>query len=802
MKLVLNTSLAELVSTNDPLCAANRRRIALERWDTYNFGRLRQFGEKGLSSSRRQTSLYLRSSTELSAIWSSYGEHTGLDPDEYEEPYYDSDDFEDEFEVPRQQFPSRVKGLGDMLEVVPRDALAAVQATSVETAAVFSKAATKSFHKVREAAAEAARAAQKSAAAEKLKQAQERLGQATAELPEGVWAKIAWVWDFPPVKSLRITITAAQWGMHLPTLLALIAAQWSVIFAHVSPTMLAPLLFGAPMLLRSVYTNASIIFPRIGVTAMVLWVLWSANGILQSAVYNLRLQGKIDYRLSSTIITCTEILSMITALIILLSMFGINVSALILPAGVAVAFASKDLVLNFLAGFFLLAVQPFKVGDSIGLNVSVGGADASFGNTYFEGNCCKVDLRFTHIRRGRERLVVPNATFLTKPFVVVEEGGGSPGVFDRTASAAQAGAPHQAGAQCEDPSPNEAGHISFPREAGRWARGLVTDTNSFSYPPGRPPAMWPSHAASHGVLPYNGSVPPLGHDAPGAEFEQHFLDPRPWGNGSPIHEDAGFSVPAPRGASGPSHMAHAGPQGPQPSRGFLSPSHMASTRPDFSPPYSYPLGPSHMAPHMGHMGAHSNQPYPTSSGLPHTDMHRARAKTQNGQPYANRPGPGHSTHSAHYNAQPYPSPPGPSQEAPPGSLERQPPPADQALSEKRTGVSGYQERLANVGTQTEPELSRGSEGRHGTLNGTLGPASASGGEVQLPTDVQVPIEVQSASEVQLHADGSESSQGEGGEAELQAQALHVSNGTVVPTEQPGYGSPGRTPHGAPGGDPG
>lgn len=50
---------------------------------------------------------------------------------------------------------------------------------------------------------------------------------------QGVWAKIAWVWDFPPVKSLRITITAAQWGMHLPTLLALIATQWSVIFAHV-----------------------------------------------------------------------------------------------------------------------------------------------------------------------------------------------------------------------------------------------------------------------------------------------------------------------------------------------------------------------------------------------------------------------------------------------------------------------------------------------------------------------------------------------------------------------------------------
>lgn len=92
-------------------------------------------------------------------------------------------------------------------------------------------------------------------------------------------------------------------------------------------------------------------------------------------------QGRIDYRLASTVITCAEILSMITALIILLSMFGINVSALILPAGVAVAFASKDLVHNFLAGTPLpsrmtnplsrayferhLTINPFRAGAGV-----------------------------------------------------------------------------------------------------------------------------------------------------------------------------------------------------------------------------------------------------------------------------------------------------------------------------------------------------------------------------------------------------------------------------------------------------
>lgn len=45
------------------------------------------------------------------------------------------------------------------------------------------------------------------------------------------------------------------------------------------------------------------------------------------------------------------------------------------------------------AGFFLLAVQPFKVGDNIGVNVPVAHSNTPFGSSYFEGSCCKVDLR-------------------------------------------------------------------------------------------------------------------------------------------------------------------------------------------------------------------------------------------------------------------------------------------------------------------------------------------------------------------------------------------------------------------------
>ena len=56
-------------------------------------------------------------------------------------------------------------------------------------------------------------------------------------------------------------------------------------------------------------------------------------------------------------INASEMCSLGGALVIMLSIIGINVSALLIPAGVALALAAKDLSHNFLAGFFLFAVQ-------------------------------------------------------------------------------------------------------------------------------------------------------------------------------------------------------------------------------------------------------------------------------------------------------------------------------------------------------------------------------------------------------------------------------------------------------------
>lgn len=251
-----------------------------------------------------------------------------------------------------------------------------------------------------------------------------KMEEVQRDLPEDTWGKLLWLWDRPPVQRLRLTISMANLSIRLPAIMALIATQVGLLASQVSLPMLAPLLLGTGMLMRSIKTNASFLLPRIGILVVLLWILWFANSVVQNTVAYLRKQGALDNRLAGGIITVSECTALLVALVVLLSMLGVNVSALLLPAGIAVAIAAKDLSHNFLAGFFLFVVQPFKLGDRLAIPSSFSnGGFNSFGNgsSLFEGVCEKVDLRYTVVRQGRRRLVIPNSAFLTREFMIVEE---------------------------------------------------------------------------------------------------------------------------------------------------------------------------------------------------------------------------------------------------------------------------------------------------------------------------------------------------------------------------------------------
>lgn len=75
-------------------------------------------------------------------------------------------------------------------------------------------------------------------------------------------------------------------------------------------------------------------------------------------------------------------------------------------SSVAIGFAFRDILQNFLAGIMILIAQPFRLGDQI-----VSGE--------FEGTVEEIETRATFIRTydGR-RIVIPNAKLFTEPFVV------------------------------------------------------------------------------------------------------------------------------------------------------------------------------------------------------------------------------------------------------------------------------------------------------------------------------------------------------------------------------------------------
>lgn len=104
----------------------------------------------------------------------------------------------------------------------------------------------------------------------------------TNDLPEGWFAKLNFVWEQPLVKSIRITLSVANWSVRLPVLLTVVLTQGSLLASQVSLPVLAPLLLGTGMMMNSIKANASFIIPRLGLLVVLLWVLWFVNSVVQT----------------------------------------------------------------------------------------------------------------------------------------------------------------------------------------------------------------------------------------------------------------------------------------------------------------------------------------------------------------------------------------------------------------------------------------------------------------------------------------------------------------------------------------
>ena len=104
-----------------------------------------------------------------------------------------------------------------------------------------------------------------------VRRVRERARQIHEDLPEDTWGKILWVWDRPGIQKIRLTFSMVNLSFRLPALVALVVTQGSLLASQVSLPMLAPLLLGTGMMMRSIKTNASFLFPRLGLLVVMLW---------------------------------------------------------------------------------------------------------------------------------------------------------------------------------------------------------------------------------------------------------------------------------------------------------------------------------------------------------------------------------------------------------------------------------------------------------------------------------------------------------------------------------------------------
>lgn len=248
------------------------------------------------------------------------------------------------------------------------------------------------------------------------------------------WKQIRRFWNNPAFVRLRMSISMANLTMAIPTFLAralplMQNTNWMMPLKEISLPIMAPLLFGGGIVFKSVTNNLGFVLPRLGMAVAMLWVLWGVNGILQEALAYLRDHGAMDHRLANAVILIVELTVSAIAVVSSLSSVGVKISTLMLPFFITTALAGKDVWHNYFAGFFLFAAQPFRPGDTIALlcSSSTGGPPSMapsshihLGPGWFEGVCESVDLRYTVLRNGRHRLMVPNSRFVQKEFLVID----------------------------------------------------------------------------------------------------------------------------------------------------------------------------------------------------------------------------------------------------------------------------------------------------------------------------------------------------------------------------------------------
>lgn len=160
--------------------------------------------------------------------------------------------------------------------------------------------------------------------------------------------------------------------------------------------------------LASLWDHFVLFLPRIGAALVIFLLFWLLSRLLAGVIRRVMGRRPISPNLAQLVAQVSGITLLLFGAVTALGTLGIDTGALIAGLGLtgfAVGFALKDMISNFLAGFMILLYEPFRRGDSI----SVAGST---------GRVLEINLRYTVLDSGTQRILIPNANLLTNAVTI------------------------------------------------------------------------------------------------------------------------------------------------------------------------------------------------------------------------------------------------------------------------------------------------------------------------------------------------------------------------------------------------
>ena len=151
------------------------------------------------------------------------------------------------------------------------------------------------------------------------------------------------------------------------------------------------------------------VLPSVVKALLLFVVMYFVYRFLKSLVTRI-LQGskKVDAGLESLFLKTFAIVAWVFIFVMVLAQFGIDVTAFLAGlsiVGLAVGFAAKDSLENFISGITILIDSPFRVGDQIEVDGTYGTVD-------------EITLRSTRLRtQNNQVMVMPNMLMINQKLV-------------------------------------------------------------------------------------------------------------------------------------------------------------------------------------------------------------------------------------------------------------------------------------------------------------------------------------------------------------------------------------------------